>query len=145
MPRTNKTGSPRDRELRRILEEQRDRILGAIRLTIREGREEGAIENDEVQDEAEQSEADAQSELEFSLLQMQGETLSRVEEALDRLDEGRYGLCMECGRAIPTRRLEALPFATRCLDCEQESETTDHDHRPVPSWRQSIELLSMGD
>ena len=128
-----------------MLEEQRERILGAIRLTIREGREEGAIENDEVQDEAEQSESDAQGELEFSLLQMQGETLKHIEEALDRLDDGRYGQCAECGRSISTRRLEALPFATRCRACEQESEVTDHDHRPVSSWRQSIQLLSMGD
>jgi len=135
--------SRRDRELRRMLEDQRDRILNTVRLTIREGREEGAMEDTEVQDAAERSEADVQSELEFALLQIQGETLDGIAEALERLDAGRYGLCRGCGAPISARRLQALPFATRCRDCEQKRESKESGHPPTPSWKEAVQLLEM--
>jgi DnaK suppressor protein len=42
--------------------------------------------------------------------------LREVEEALARIDEGTYGTCAACGREIPQERLEALPWATLCID-----------------------------
>src|SRR5438105_7293655 len=44
--------------------------------------------------------------------------LAQIEEALSRLDEGSYGTCQRCGKAITEARLEALPFATLCIDCQ---------------------------
>jgi len=43
--------------------------------------------------------------------------LRRIEAALQRIDEGRWGDCADCGNAIETKRLEALPWAIRCADC----------------------------
>lgn len=43
--------------------------------------------------------------------------------AQDRIREGRYGLCDNCGRAIPPRRLQALPTATLCVPCQERRET----------------------
>lgn len=43
--------------------------------------------------------------------------LDEVDAALARLDDGSYGVCERCGRAIPEARLEARPTARRCLDC----------------------------
>lgn len=43
--------------------------------------------------------------------------LEEVDAALARLDDGSYGVCERCGRAIPEARLEARPTARRCLDC----------------------------
>jgi DnaK suppressor protein len=96
-----------------------------------------------VQDEAEQSEADSQSELEFALLQMQGETLERIADALDRLDAGHYGRCTDCGAEIAARRLQALPFATRCRGCEQAHETADNGHALPPNWQGAVDLLGL--
>jgi DnaK suppressor protein len=45
------------------------------------------------------------------------EELVDVDLALDRLAAGTYGVCQDCGRAIPAARLEARPTATRCVDC----------------------------
>ncbi len=143
MRETTRVRSNRDRELRRFLEDQRDRILNTVRLTIREGREEGAMEGAEVQDEAERSEADVQSELEFALLQMQGETLDQITEALERLDRGRYGFCRDCGASISAQRLQALPFATRCRGCEQKRESKEPGHSPNSSWQEAVQLLEM--
>ncbi len=54
---------------------------------------------------------------------MKAETLTKINEALSRLEEGHYGNCFECGDEIAEARLRALPFAVRCKDCEQARET----------------------
>jgi len=46
------------------------------------------------------------------------EQLAAVEHALQKFDDGTYGLCDGCGKPIPPERLEALPQATLCLDCK---------------------------
>jgi DnaK suppressor protein len=48
--------------------------------------------------------------------------LAQVEAAVQRLDEGSYGICARCGREIATERLEALPSATLCITCQSEVE-----------------------
>ncbi len=48
--------------------------------------------------------------------------LIEVREALRRLDEGTYGLCLTCGSAIDTARLEVLPYASLCLRCKARAE-----------------------
>ena len=47
----------------------------------------------------------------------------RVREALQRLDAGAYGRCVDCGRELPDERLEARPEAARCVDCQQRVES----------------------
>lgn len=46
------------------------------------------------------------------------DTLAQVEQALQKLDNGTYGLCDNCGQPIDPARLEALPQATRCVNCK---------------------------
>lgn len=48
--------------------------------------------------------------------------LHQVEEALQRLEAGQYGLCKDCGDAIDPRRLKAEPFALRCVPCQGRAE-----------------------
>ena len=45
--------------------------------------------------------------------------LAQVEEALQRLDEGTFGWCSTCGRPIAPERLEAIPWAAHCIDCQR--------------------------
>jgi RNA polymerase-binding transcription factor len=49
-----------------------------------------------------------------------------VDEALARLDAGTYGTCVRCGRPIADERLDALPWAARCIDCQR---VAAHDRR----------------
>lgn len=55
-------------------------------------------------------------------LQEVEEQLGDIDAALHRLDEGTYGTCQSCGRAIPDERLEADPTARRCADCQLASD-----------------------
>ncbi len=43
----------------------------------------------------------------------------KIEAALERLDAGKYGICERCGQPINPRRLEALPYVTLCVDCQE--------------------------
>ena len=45
--------------------------------------------------------------------------LEAVLAALDRLDDGTYGACLRCGRPIAPERLDALPWAAHCIDCQR--------------------------
>jgi DnaK suppressor protein len=48
--------------------------------------------------------------------------LAQVQAALIRLDAGTYGICERCGHEIGARRLEALPYATLCISCQEAVE-----------------------
>lgn len=58
-------------------------------------------------------------------------TLRKVEDALERLDNGTYGICERCGREIAADRLSALPETTLCYDCEETVEL-NHDRATRP-------------
>ena len=45
-----------------------------------------------------------------------------IAEILDRIEEGRYGACEECGAKIPKARLSAIPYATLCVKCASHQE-----------------------
>ena len=52
-------------------------------------------------------------------LEREHRLLSEVEAALERLEEGEFGICQGCGQHIPQRRLEALPWARYCVPCAE--------------------------
>jgi DnaK suppressor protein len=117
-------------ELKKILEDRRREILNEVQSRIKDVRAEGAGGvTTGVVDAVETSEADIQEDIEFALIQMKAETLQRINEALDRLDEGTYGRCFECGEEISEARLRALPFAVRCKDCEEAREVAAQRER----------------
>ena len=125
--RAAKTSS-RYTELKKMLEHRRVELLNALQGKMRDVRAEG-IKDREVLDQGESSEVDIQEDIEFALMQMKSETLTKVTEALRRLDEGTYGNCFECGDEITEARLRALPFAVRCKDCEEARETAEQRER----------------
>ncbi len=74
-----------------------------------------------VEDEGETAQAFQELQLDESLLQNQRHLLADVEEALRRLQDGTYGRCVTCGQQIPVRRLEAIPWAVRDVECEERA------------------------
>ena len=64
---------------------------------------------------------DLDRELGISLMEMRNRRQA-IDEALTRLNEGTYGICAECGVEISERRLEAVPFAKLCVECQAREE-----------------------
>lgn len=48
--------------------------------------------------------------------------IKAIDNALARIELGKYGLCLKCGQPISPQRLEALPFAAMCIDCQSSTE-----------------------
>lgn len=74
-------------------------------------------------DEGDLSSAEEFRNVDFGILTMYSETLKDIREAVDRLEKDIYGYCDECGEQIDRRRLEVIPFARYCIDCQREHET----------------------
>jgi len=120
---TSSMNEARYADLRRMLEERRKEILSEVQGRIRDQREADAWGKvNEVLDAGESSEADIQEDIEFALIQMKAETLTKINDALRRLEQSTYGYCADCGGEISDKRLRALPFAVRCKECEEGRE-----------------------
>jgi len=61
-------------------------------------------------------------ELTVSLLGNDKDTLDQIETALQRVEDGGYGRCEECGEPIPKNRLDAIPYAALCVQCASQEE-----------------------
>ena len=68
------------------------------------------------------AQADAERDLAFALEERESAELVAIDEALKRIVDGSYGLCVECGVGIAAPRLHANPTALRCIDCQTQAE-----------------------
>lgn len=133
--------SSRYDELKQMLVDRQRELIAEVQGKIRGVRADGAEKPHEVMDQGETSEVDIQEDIELALIQMKAETLNKINEALARLEEGRYGLCFECGDEIAEARLRALPFAVRCKDCEEAREIAAQRERSLAQRRGSSSLF----
>ena len=133
--------STRYEELKRMLVERQRELTDEVQGRIRGVRADGAEKPHDVMDQGETSEVDIQEDIELALIQMKAETLNKINEALARLEAGRYGFCYECGEEISEARLRALPFAVRCKDCEEARENAANRERMLSQRRGSNSLF----
>ncbi|HEY7310119.1 MAG TPA: TraR/DksA C4-type zinc finger protein [Gemmataceae bacterium] len=61
-----------------------------------------------------------EQEFTLNLLQNQEQALTEIDEALERIKQGSFGLCEECQEPIPKARLQALPYARHCVACARK-------------------------
>lgn len=69
-----------------------------------------------------QASADTERDLAFALEERESAELVAIDAALQRIADGSYGLCVDCGVAIPTARLHASPTAMSCVACQDKLE-----------------------
>jgi DnaK suppressor protein len=103
--------------LRSFLEGEQARLETLIAQIEAEGGENLGYGNHMADD---ASEAYEQAK-DLALRQNSKQLLSQVRDALDRFEQGTYGLCERCGTEIDPARLEALPYVTLCLHCQQRA------------------------
>jgi DnaK suppressor protein len=109
-----------DRARQETLEQllgQEDAILRNRKQILRDGlptETSGAIDLEEHSLDAEEQGVG------FSVLELTSQTVQRIETALQRLEAGEFGTCSDCRCKISGGRLRALPFAARCLACQEQ-------------------------
>lgn len=130
MPNKRRTSKPdkppinRQDTLRNILLKEKQEITRSIEEQMgRQLSEDLQNRIDHVLDSGEQATLDMTEELDFSLLEMRNKNLKAINNALQRLMEGTYGICEECGSEIPEKRLMVMPFTTFCIACQERQET----------------------
>jgi DnaK suppressor protein len=63
-----------------------------------------------------------EQEFTLGLMEAEGDTLGFIESALERIEEGNYGRCVQCDGAIPKTRLNAIPYTPVCIKCAEQQE-----------------------
>ncbi|HEY8726889.1 MAG TPA: TraR/DksA C4-type zinc finger protein [Gaiellaceae bacterium] len=61
-------------------------------------------------------------EIDYTLQENSEQVLAEIDDALQRIGEGTFGTCRTCGQPIAAERLEAMPWATQCIDCKRKEE-----------------------
>jgi RNA polymerase-binding protein DksA len=119
------TGGPDLDHFREVLEGERARLEHARQAVHHDGsllEETGDLAigaGDHLADSASET---FMRELDEGLEENAGHILAEIDAALGRIDAGTYGLCGSCGRPIATERLEAVPYATLCIDDQRALE-----------------------
>ncbi len=114
-------------EFRRLLTEERARVVGAIDHLHRDNP--GSVEDDtqELATGFDNHPADLATEtldreIDYTLEENSEHVLAAIDVALGKLDAGTYGTCERCGRQIAPERLRAIPYATLCIECRRLEE-----------------------
>ena len=108
----------------RLLDERR-RVKEALDYIHEENR--GQLEDDREEIPSDNHPGDMATstfdrELDATLEGNEERLLQAIDAALQRIEDGTYGICSKCGEAIPEERLEALPWTTVCIDCKRREE-----------------------
>ncbi len=96
------------------LEEIRFAIVGEVQEKYKSPQDRLTEQVANIADDAVQS---YERQLMMGLGEKEFEKLRLVEEAIEKLDEGQYGICLECEELISEERLTVIPFASYCVDC----------------------------
>ncbi|MCI0359398.1 MAG: TraR/DksA family transcriptional regulator [Planctomycetaceae bacterium] len=105
--------------LRQILIRRRDALRTALAGDLSLLKELRQQNNGDVIDAALDT---AQDEISSQLAEVESRELTHIETALERMRHGNYGKCEGCAQPIPLARLQALPYATMCIQCQREAE-----------------------
>jgi DnaK suppressor protein len=100
-------------------------------------------------DEADIARSELDRNMLMNLAERSEERLKAIEGAFERLERGSYGECEQCGGEIPIERLRALPFASRCVECQQQREVGRRyfreTARPVNNWAPPADTVTDGE
>ena len=130
--KTKKKVGSEDRHgsLKQILLAKREALIQEIKQQL------GQSVTDEQQrrleaamDSGDQALVDLEREMGISLQEMRNRERQLIDDALDSLDEGTYGMCADCEAEISEKRLHALPFARLCVECQSKRELMEKIER----------------
>jgi DnaK suppressor protein len=130
--------TPKEREARERRQELLHKMLLGKRQEIIKEIEESLGQSltedqqrrlESARDVGDQALMDLERELGISLMEMRNRRRQSIDEALMRLHEGTYGVCAECGIEISEKRLQAVPFAKLCVECQSRAELLEKIER----------------
>jgi DnaK suppressor protein len=106
-------------KFRKTLEGQRDEILTNARKTLSG---EIHLDPDDFPDEIDTASSEMNLAFQGRLRERERGLLSKINQAIERIEQGIFGECQSCGEDIGTKRMQARPMAQFCIDCKAEQE-----------------------
>lgn len=128
MPKS-KMDAKTKKEFRNMLIRLRDRFTGQIAALKDE-----SLSRDDIIDLAEDGTDAFDRQFALLLASSEHDAVFEIDEALQRMEDGTYGVCQQCFKAVEVSRLKALPFVKMCVACQSEAE------KRKPKFRQMQEL-----
>lgn len=114
------------KKARDALTARKEQVLKQLNEELKEGKESALDEGMDTYDLASEERT---REISLILSDRDREKLQAIEDALERIDAGTYGICEMCEEEIAPERLEALPFTRLCVTCQGELEKEAKQHR----------------
>jgi DnaK suppressor protein len=104
---------------KRLLLEEKQRIMNNSKNALKN---ELALSPDDLPDETDLAASEVNQNLVFKLRDRERQLLTKIDEALARMEDGHFGVCQDCEEPIEPRRLEARPVSTLCISCKEKQE-----------------------
>ena len=123
-------------DMRRVLINRRDALRKALAGDLSLLKE---LRQQSVGDVVDAALDSAQDEISSQLAEVESRELANIERALVQMREGSYGVCENCSCKIPMARLNALPYATLCIDCQREAENDGSASGPSADWSRVLD------
>ena len=102
-----------------MLDESKRQLLASAKKTLSE---ESSFDTNELPDEIDQASSEYQQSMIFRLRDREKFLLAKIDKALQRIENGTFGICEKCEEEISIKRLEARPVTTLCIRCKEEQE-----------------------
>jgi DnaK suppressor protein len=115
----------RQDKLRKIIQERKKKILADLQQEVDKLGTDYRQEYDRGMDSGDASLVDLLQSVGIKMVDIRQEELIKLDQAERKLNSGTYGTCEECGTEISEERLAAMPYAVRCIRCEERFEETD--------------------
>lgn len=112
-------------EIRQLLVAEKAKILGFAQKARAENLQ---IDEDDLPDEVDQASSEYNQTIALRLRGREKRLLNKIDETLQRIEDGEFGLCEECGETIGEARLRARPVATHCIACKEEQERHEKNY-----------------
>ncbi|MGA1840626.1 MAG: RNA polymerase-binding protein DksA [bacterium] len=106
-------------EIRKELLKERSRIISEGDKTLGIGLQQSP---DDLPDFADQSSFESDRNFLLRLRDRERRLLAKIDDALQRIEDGSFGICEECGKDIGIKRLKARPVVTLCIECKTKQE-----------------------
>jgi DnaK suppressor protein len=108
------------KQAKETLEDMKSQVLRGIRDDMKEDRE---GQKDDGRDTYDVASEERDREINYLLTDRDRGKLQSIDQALERIEEGTYGICENCEGEITSERLKAMPFTRLCVQCQSERET----------------------
>jgi DnaK suppressor protein len=118
-PRAAKMPKRELEKYRKLLQEKKTSLLAELAKT-RHAEEETTEES--TQDIADKAVSSYTREFLYSLNDAERSTVQQIDQALGRIDDGTYGLCLNCGTPMNEKRLSAIHWSRHCVECQELAE-----------------------